>query len=539
HEIEILELMAADLSKRIESGRNQRNKSKTEQKLKESEERYRTVLNALSEGIVVQDLNDAILMCNNSAASILGLTKDQLLGKDSYDPRWKALKPDGSPIRPEEHPSVFTGTTGQPVNGFLMSVYKNEGERVIISINSEPIHDDQGNMYGVVASFTDVTKEKQALTSLAKSEEDLRITLNSIGDGVISTDKYGRIVRLNQIAEELTGWKKEEALGLPIDEVFHIISTKTGQSIRPPVKQVLEEGKMVGLANHTLLLSKDNKEFQIANSAAPIIDAQGEIMGVVMVFRDVTAEYAIQEALIASEERYKKLTEAAPVGIIVHIEGEIIYHNSFASRITEAPRQSLLGYKALDVLQSTSKEIASSRFRQLLTGEVPFSDPIEETILSLRGKEKVVLVSGMQIVYKGQAAILNVFTDITKLKSTERALIKSQERISNIANSVPGLLFQYKLNPDGSDEVLYVNDQSEAVWGISKEEVLRDVSQVWANILEEDVAATQASVQQSAQELSFWDQKYRIYTNNGQLNHFLVRFSIHKQADGFSHFIVI
>ncbi len=144
---------------------------KLNQQLRESEERYRSVVESLHEGIVVHDTQDKILMCNRSAADILGLTVDQLMGKDSFDPRWKALNAKDEPMDPSEHPSVVTGRTGQPVADFLMNVHIGNEERKIITVNSNPILNDEGKMYGVVASFLDVTKEKTAQENLRKALE--------------------------------------------------------------------------------------------------------------------------------------------------------------------------------------------------------------------------------------------------------------------------------------------------------------------------------------------------------------------------------
>ncbi len=135
---------------------------RVEKVLQESEALYSSVISALSEGLVVQDLSDKILMANESAARILGLTREQLLGKDSYDPRWWAAREDGTPFRPEDHPSVITVRTGQPVDGTIMHVSVGEFARAVISINSRPILDNKGKMTGVVTTFADITAQKQA-----------------------------------------------------------------------------------------------------------------------------------------------------------------------------------------------------------------------------------------------------------------------------------------------------------------------------------------------------------------------------------------
>ena len=132
---------------------------------------------------------------------------------------------------------------------------------------------------------------------LAASEENLRITLQSIGDAVIATDLEGKITRMNSVAEKLTGWEMAEARGRPLEEVFHIINAFTRERVENPAARVMQTGKVVGLANHTLLLSRSGDEFQIEDSAAPIRDAGGKKRGVVLVFRDVTEEYRREQLL--------------------------------------------------------------------------------------------------------------------------------------------------------------------------------------------------------------------------------------------------
>lgn len=150
---------------------------------------------------------------------------------------------------------------------------------------------------------------------LQKNNDYLSTLLHSIGDGVISTDKLGLVVEMNPIAEQLCGWKISEAMGKPLAEVFNIINAKTRKIVSNPVQKVLETGKIMGLANHTILLSKDGKEYQIADSAAPIINKKGVISGVVLVFSDVTQKYLSEEALL--REQY--LMEALMNGLPHHI----------------------------------------------------------------------------------------------------------------------------------------------------------------------------------------------------------------------------
>ena len=148
-------------------------------------------------------------------------------------------------------------------------------------------------------SLDDVSRRAEEIFA---SEQRLRTTITSIGDGVITCDSEGRVQIMNTVAEELTGWTQEQAQGLPLEKVFHIVNETTRMLVENPVTKVRRLNRIVGLANHTALIRQDGTEMQIADSGAPIRDKSGEITGVVLVFRDVTMERRTQDALIAQEK---------------------------------------------------------------------------------------------------------------------------------------------------------------------------------------------------------------------------------------------
>jgi PAS domain S-box-containing protein len=150
-------------------------------------------------------------------------------------------------------------------------------------------------------------------SALKESEESLSITLHSIGDAVIATDSAGRVARMNPTAERLSGWSLADALGRPLPDVFHIVNADTREKVPDPVQSVMAHGQVVGLANHTILLARDGEEYQIADSAAPIRNTAGEIVGVVLVFSDVTEKYRMGESLRESESRFHNLFMQSPV----------------------------------------------------------------------------------------------------------------------------------------------------------------------------------------------------------------------------------
>lgn len=163
----------------------------------------------------------------------------------------------------------------------------------------------EGSDEVAVLSHTFDTMVEQVNSERIKLEERehyLALTLDSIGDAVIATDSNGCVTRMNPVAEELTGWQASDAYGLPLPAVFNIINAQSRQPASNPVDKVLESRNIVGLANHTALISKQDTEYQIADSAAPIMDKNGNLLGVILVFRDVTQQYQVEESLRRSQK---------------------------------------------------------------------------------------------------------------------------------------------------------------------------------------------------------------------------------------------
>ena len=201
-------------------------------------------------------------------------------------------------------------------SGNLDYAIKIEGQNEITEL-SQSFNQMTDNLKTVTASKIQLEKEiagrKQAETLLRASEERWATTLASIGDAVIATDVSGRVLFMNGVAEELTGWTLIEASQKPIKNIFKIINEQTRKEVEDPISKVLEKGVIVGLANHTVLIRKDGAEVAIDDSGAPIKDKDGKTTGVVLIFRDITerkkAEDALNKANEDLEERVRKRTE--------------------------------------------------------------------------------------------------------------------------------------------------------------------------------------------------------------------------------------
>ncbi len=174
-----------------------------------------------------------------------------------------------------------------------------------------------------------------------QSEQQLRTTLASIGDGVITCDARGRVQMMNPVAVDLTGWTQAEALGQPLEIVFHIVNEATREVVENPVSKVKRLNRIVGLGNHTILIRKDGTELNIADSGAPIRDRTDGIAGVVLVFRDITMERKTQDALLASEKLAVAGRLAATIAHEIHNPLDSVSNLLYLMRNGATPEESV------------------------------------------------------------------------------------------------------------------------------------------------------------------------------------------------------
>ena len=299
---------------------------------------------------------------------------------------------------------------------------------------------------------------------LRKSEENLRTTLNSIGDAVISTDLDGKIVQMNPIAEELTGWDYEEAKSKDLVKVFNIVNAKTNEIAENPVDQVLATGQIVGLANHTKLISRNGKEYQISDSGAPIKERDGHITGVVLVFRDVTEEYKIRERIKKQEEEFQKMLKAIPDMVSVHdSELNIIYSNwnGFGSVPEEKRVFNSKCYKTYrnndDICPDCQASIVLKTKKEFQAeAELPDGTWVDLRVIPIFDSDN------------SCNKFVEWVRDITDRKQAEKEIKESGERLSILFNQAADPIFVSNLK----GEIIQVNHQACLKTGYSEEELL-------------------------------------------------------------------
>ena len=382
--------------------------------LSESHAFAQQVIDNLPHGFAVRDAGLRYLRWNPVLARLTGVPESAVLGRTTAE----ALPDMSAPLLESLMQALQRALAGEVVVMADRRIDRTDSQRWTSTVHG-PLRDAAGTIVGTLSSVLDISARKHAEQQLQRSEEGLAITLQSIADAVIATDAQGRVTRMNPSAEQLTGWPAQEARGRPLNEVFRIIHAQTREPAIDPVQRVLERGEVVGLANHTALLARDGQEHQISDSAAPIRNAAGQIEGVVLVFSDVTAKYAAQQAMARSEARLRTVFEVSPECIeVIDAQGRFLDLNAAGRALYEAQSGAQLHHRRqLDfVLPEYHTDVAA-----LLAGAMAGrTAALEYEINTLRGTRRwVESHAGPMVDDTGAQAMLIITRDITRRKDAQ------------------------------------------------------------------------------------------------------------------------
>ncbi|TDO95166.1 PAS domain S-box-containing protein/diguanylate cyclase (GGDEF)-like protein [Halanaerobium saccharolyticum] len=311
---------------------------------------------------------------------------------------------------------------------------KEVGRVEVVYLNQHPIQ-HQGTVFleeefdllnSITAKITNILKNLEQEKEINEQRRFLSITLNSIGDGLIVTDKEGRVKRLNSIAEDLTGWTIAEAKNRDIREIFNIVNSKTGIEVKNPVDKVLKHGKIVGLANHTKLIARDGSEYHIADSAAPIKTDEGNIYGTVMVFRDVSKNYKMREEIKQREKMFSTAISESPFPIMVHAEdGEVITVNSTWENISGYTEEEIPDIKSwINKAYQGENAEAEKNIKESFTRQKGKAGEFEITTKSGEKRIWEFSTAPLGIGEDGRKLVISTAVDITRRKKAEAELRK-------------------------------------------------------------------------------------------------------------------
>ena len=443
------------------------------------ESRLKAIIDTVVDGIITIDSSGIVRSFNPAAERIFGYAAQEIIGKNV-----SLLMPEPHRSGHDEYVARYLRTGERRIIGIGREVegVRKDGSRVPIELAVSEMRISGERWFTGVTR--DICDRKRAEEALRQSEENLAVTLYSIGEGILATDADGRITRLNRAAERLTGWTEQEAKGRQVVEVFRIIDAKTRAPARLPTLDVLQLGTIHGLTNDTVLVARDGTERPIADSCAPIRAGDGRVVGSVLVFRDVAQEYAAQVALRERE---------AELGSFKHTLDQILdcvficRADDLRFLYVNKGGQQQVGYSEAELRQMTPLDIKPEftlrTYQQLLQ---PLRDGTEDavrfqTLHRHKDGHGVPVEVAVQLVQHEErdACFVAIVRDITERQRAEEqvralnenlertvaertsALRATEQRFHNLFESAPDAL----VGTNARGIITLVNQQAERLFG--------------------------------------------------------------------------
>ena len=257
--------------------------------VRDSEARFRALFDNVVDGVYQAKPDGELISVNPALVQMLGYDDEQELGRCNMAELF---------VDPKERERLIAELTSYGrVRNYEYRLLTRSGRAIVVIENSRLVLDTEGRASYFEGMITDITQRKAAERALFNEKERAQVTLQSIGDAVVTTDAQGNVDYLNPVAEQLTGWESREARGLPIETLIKLTDETTGDTVQNPVLRCLQEGRVVALAGNVVLAARDGSSVAIQDSAAPIQDRSGQIVGAVMVFHDVSQERQLHRKL--------------------------------------------------------------------------------------------------------------------------------------------------------------------------------------------------------------------------------------------------
>ncbi|HEX8745606.1 MAG TPA: PAS domain S-box protein [Pyrinomonadaceae bacterium] len=308
----------------------------------------------------------------------------------------------------------------------------------------------------VIASLTERARGAERNSLL--SEANLRTTLQSIGDAVISTDSEGRVTFMNPVAQALTGWPLEEAVGRKLPEVFRIINESSRMPVESPIEKVLRDGVVVGLANHTLLISRDGREIPIDDSGAPIRDEDGHITGVVLVFHDITERRRGEEAV----QKLAAIVESAKDAIFGKtLDGVITSWNKGAYMLYGYSTEEAVGQNVSMLVPEEGRAELARIMEKLRAGE---SIEHFETVRRAKDGQMLDVALTISLIKNDVGEIIGASTIARNITGQKQA----EERFRLAVEAAPNAMVM----ADEAGTIVLINSQAERLLGYSRDELV-------------------------------------------------------------------
>ena len=458
-----------------------------------AQQRLQGLFDGMQTMVAILDTEGRIELVNNTPLLIAGINQEDVLGELLWRAPWFRGDDKIQALLQKQIQSSAAGTAAR------CDVQCQTSDGLIwLEFNVHPVFDDEGNVSQLVAEGGDPRarreveiEREQVLLELEEREQNLAITLDSIGDAVITTDANGLITRMNPIAEQLTGWSFDEALQQPLSTVFPIFNASTGERLSSPIDRMIETGDIVHLSNHTTLRARDGSEYQIADSAAPIRDKNKRILGGILVFSDVTEQYRLREQSKTTQQRLQRLFDDMQTMVgLYDPDGTTTFINNTSLLAIGINKSDVIGKKFWDTAFFNFSEESRTKIRQHMSRAVMGTSTHSDTeVMAMNGDRFWVSFSFHPILDDNNQVVQVVgeARDVTARKKTENELRASEQQLRRYRDQAPLAAIEMDIN----QKVVGWNSAAEKMFGYTSVEVK---GQPFAFILPDDASRAESQL---------------------------------------------
>ncbi|HET8722572.1 MAG TPA: PAS domain S-box protein [Anaeromyxobacteraceae bacterium] len=406
---------------------------RAQEALRESRDRFQAVIASMAEGVVVHDATGAIRDCNTAAQRILGLSEDELLGRRSVDPRWRAVHEDGMPFPGERHPAMEVIRTGASQWNVPMGVHRPDGSLVWLRVSADPLRNADGSVRGAVATFSDVTEERRREAERAELLERLSFVIDGSDDGFWDWDVATGTVTFSRRWAQMFGYDVGE-----LEPGVATWERMIHPEDREPAWSALRRhfaGEVEQHVVETRLRHRDGHWVRVVVRGKVVArDAAGTPLRMAGTYSDVTRRAEMEQALAASEKRFQDLVSGMRDGLVVLQDGGVVFANPAAARLhgLEDP-SAMRGSPAREFVDAASLSAIEETDRRLLAQEAVA--PVDVTVASKDGTVRIAEALASLVPFGGRPAIQVVLRDVTEQRRLRAEVERGRAQLAQVLDA--------------------------------------------------------------------------------------------------------
>lgn len=495
NEKERLEVLIAERTHELEIELTERKLA--EEAVRKTKNHFSALIDKAPDGVVLISAEGRFLYASPAALKLFGFSGDEYLSSNPNDLTF----PEDLPYVLSELEKLLHNPSYSPTIQYRFAS-KDGSWRWIESTFSNMLSNP--DIQAIVINFRDIHERKLTSELLKKSEEQLRGIFENLQDAYFQADMSGKFTIVSPSAIRMYGFESpDEIIGQPAELLYADPRERTSLISALRVKGRIEDYVCQGR-------KKDGTVFWASMNIQLLRSSDGHVSGTEGVVRDISERIKVEKALSESEEKYRIMVELLPDAVIIHESGKFVFANAAALRTVGADSfEQLIQRPLLDYVHNDYRTNALNRIKEIYSTGQP-SKFSEEKFITLKNEEIDVEVIGIPILYMGKPAIQTIIRDITNRKRAEGKVQESYNLFNKLAAQVPGVVYQYRLYPDGHSAFPYSSPGMFDIYEVTSEEVKIDASPVFSRIHQDDYQYIADTITESAQNLTLYHSEFRV-----------------------------